>query len=1069
MLSNYDPGTINFKWIRKLAAYIILPWLFVFSGMMDIYSQSNLKFDRLTSENSITVKGLSQNTIYCLLQDSKGYIWLGTWDGLNKYDGYDFVIYNTSNGLSNPTINSIYEDDQGNIWIGTDHGLNILQRENGNLKQLFHAPDNSNSLSDNFITHIVDDRNGFIWISTAYGLNRFDKEKQIFNSFNFFERSGDSALTNYVTRVREDSSSLIWIATHRGLHCYDPQKQTFRDYKMEEDVNSPVFTKSNYIQDFAIDAGGRIYVATLNGLFLVQPGGGINHHLKVENQGRMGLSSNQVNAVLIDSKGLVWIGTSNGLDIYDPVNESIASYKAGVKITNLSNEDIRSIFQDQAGTMWIGTYKGLNKVDPSPSRFLHFHSDPDNSNSLAENIVYAILEVEENIVWIGTFAGVDIFDRKLEKFTSLKYKEHTPESLSSKKVRTLVLDSAGYVWIGTENCGLCKVDLKTGKITSLKHINNDSTTISEDNIMSSYVDSKGRIWVGTVNKGVNIIDPENGKIQFLSTSLLSKALLSDNKIWNIYEDREGNMWLGTNSGLDKISPDLRLLERFKHDPTNENSISSDRIFSIYQDTEGIFWIGTMGGGLNRYDPEKQQFEIYSDKNGLANNVVYGTLDDGQGNLWMSTNWGLSRFNKEMETFVNYDTKDGVQGNEFNVGAYFKNRNGEMYFGGMNGFNLFHPSEIAINKIPPRMTFTGFRVLNVLQDTDIEDGELIRLNYNENFFSIEFSALDYTNPAKNNYRYKLNNYDDEWNYANSGHRRAEYRKVDPGTYKFVVTGSNNDGVWNEQGISLTIIIRPPWWMTWLFRTSVVVISILLMWSIILLRIKSIRRKHELDKKLLTVEKQIFELEQKALRLQMNPHFMFNSLNAIQNFVLANDTDRAVNYLAKFSHLMRMVLANSTASLITLKDELKALTYYIDLEQLRFDNKFDYEIIRDPKIDEEFVEIPPLLFQPYVENAIIHGLVNSPKHGKIEIHIKHAAKGTLLCSIKDNGIGREKAIAIRNESGIKRQPKGMVITQERIEIFNKQNNRNFSVRITDLKDDHGEPAGTKVEFTIQYKEN
>ena len=275
-------------------------------------------------------------------------------------------------------------------------------------------------------------------------------------------------------------------------------------------------------------------------------------------------------------------------------------------------------------------------------------------------------------------------------------------------------------------------------------------------------------------------------------------------------------------------------------------------------------------------------------------------------------------------------------------------------------------------------------------------------------------------------------------------------------------------YNQDGISLTVIIRPPWWKNWIFRLAILVIFVATLWSVILIRIRNIRRKHSVEKKMLSIEKQIFELEQKALRLQMNPHFIFNSLNAIQNFVLANDTDKAVNYLAKFSHLMRMILANSTASMITLKDEMKALTYYIDLEKLRFDDRFDYIIMRDPSIDEEFVEIPPMLFQPYVENAIIHGLVNSPKRGLLEISIRRISTATLLCSIKDNGIGREKAIEIRNKSGIKRQPRGMMITQERIEIFNRQSRKNFSVKITDLKDEAGEPGGTLVEFTIQYKE-
>ena len=311
-------------------------------------------------------------------------------------------------------------------------------------------------------------------------------------------------------------------------------------------------------------------------------------------------------------------------------------------------------------------------------------------------------------------------------------------------------------------------------------------------------------------------------------------------------------------------------------------------------------------------------------------------------------------------------------------------------------------------------------------------------------------------------------DEDWIYTTASLRRAEYRKVSPGMYRFIVTGSNNDGVWNPVGVSLTIIVSPPWWKSWMFRIAFILMAVLLIWGLIYLRINNIRKKHEVEKKMLSIEKQIFELEQKALRLQMNPHFIFNSLNAIQNFVLSNDTDKAVNYLAKFSHLMRMILANSTASHIPLKDEMKALMFYMDLEKLRFDDKFTYEIHVDPAIDEEFIEIPPMLFQPYVENAIIHGLVNSPKQGLIEIWLKVVEKGTLRCIIQDNGIGREKAIEIRAKSGIKRQPRGMIITEERLQILNKQSSKNSLVRITDLKDDRGEATGTRIELDIQYKE-
>ena len=1054
--------------IRQLNRILILCLLYSTCRQVAVAQQPNIKFDRLTTEKTLTVKGLSQNSIYCLLQDARGFIWIGTWDGLNRYDGYDFIIYNTENGLSNPTVNSLCEDDEKNIWIGTDNGLNLLDRKSSSLHQFHNEPGNTNSISNNRINHLFQDKHGLLWISTAFGLNCLDKNKMIYKCYNFFERNADSVFSNFISHVIQDQEGRLWIGTHSGVHCFNPEKQTFKDYKMILDPANSEYARSNYIQDLEFDESGNIYAATLNGIFIINPDKGIIHHMELDEAKDRTLSGNQVNALLIDQKGLVWIGTNNGLDLYNPALNIISHFKSGGSTTSLSNDDVRSIYRDQAGTIWIGTYKGLNKVDQSPSRFTHFQNDPLEPNSLSDNIVYAILEDDKNLTWIATYGGINILDRKNDRFSYIRNDPDNPESLSSNKTRTLALDSSGYIWVGTESNGLNRIDRKTGKIRRYFSDPENKNSLSENNILCTTVDSTGRIWVGTANGGITVIDLKDNSYQFFSKNPESKIVLSDNRVWSIYEDREGNFWIGTNVGLDKISADFRNVKFYRNDPTNPNSISSDRVFSTYEDKNGIIWIGTMGEGLNRFNPVNEQFKVYTERNGLPNNVVYTTLEDEEGNLWLSTNWGLSKFNKVNEIFVNYDTKDGVQGNEFNAGAYFKNRHGEMYFGGMNGFNVFYPAEITLNRIPPRMVFTGLRILNDLVDTDIENGEIIRLSYTENFFAIEFSGLDYTNPSKNLYRYKLDNYDEGWIFANAGQRRAEYRKVDPGSYHFLVTGSNNDGIWNPEGISLTIIISPPWWRTWIFRSLLILLLVTLLWGSIILRIKSIKRKHEVDKKVLFIEKQVFELEQKALRLQMNPHFIFNSLNAIQNFVLINDTDRAVNYLAKFSHLMRMILANSTASFITLKDELKALTYYMDLEKLRFDNKFDYLITRDPSIDEEFVEIPPMLFQPYVENAIIHGFVNSPNPGLLDISLKRLSPGTLLCIIQDNGIGREKAIEIREKSGIKRQPRGMSITQERIEIFNKQSRQNFSVRIIDLKDEQGEPSGTRVEFTIQYKE-
>lgn len=1050
--------------IRTLAVAIIV-WLTLVSGLSA--QESELQFDQITTENTIKVKGLSQNSVYCLLQDSKGFMWIGTWDGLNKYDGYKFVVYNRESGLSNTTINALLEDDEKNIWIGTDFGLNKLNRESGDITRYFHESENPNSISDNFITHICQDAEGFIWIATSFGLNRFDKNLGIYTSYNFFDRKSDSARSNYITKIVQDSHGIFWIGTHYGLHCYNPVTGTFAPFDLGEDDGSVQAYNKLHVNDILVYPSGVLCVASRAGVDIIQPGKGLLKRLRAGDPALGGLLGNQVNALMTDRKGRLWVGSTEGIDLFDVNFFHIRSHTSGPGTLNLSNNDIRCIYQDPSGAIWIGTYKGLNKVDQSPSRFNHYQADDSDENSLSDNIVYAVLEDAAGLVWIGTYGGINTFNRQTKRFETIRHDPKHPGGLSSNKIRCMIVDQDGIIWIGTESSGVDRLDPRTGKFTYLYHSASDPNSITENSIISMMADSRGRIWIGT-GRGVNIYNPENGVNLKFSKNGPGNVRLSDDHIWSVYEDRKGYFWLGTSEGLDRINPTLDAVTTFRHIPGDANSLSVDRVFSVYQDQEGIYWFGTAGGGLNRFDESTGEFRIYTEAAGLPNNVIYATLEDSEGNLWIPTNWGISKFNKQTEIFVNYDSRDGLQGNEFNAGAYYRNPKGEMYFGGMAGFTVFDPEEILLNKVPPRVVITRVEVFNELRRDDLEDGEIIRLPYPENFFSVEFSALDFTNPSKNLYRYKLENYDEEWIFATALQRRAEYRKVAPGSYRFLVNGSNNDGVWNPEGASLTVIISPPWWKSWIFRVTLAVILVLLGWSLIYLRIRNIRKKHDVEKKMLRIEKQIFELEQKALRLQMNPHFIFNSLNAIQNFVLSNDTDKAVNYLAKFSHLMRMILANSTASNIPLKDELKALTYYMDLEKLRFDDKFVYEVHVDPGIDEEFVEIPPMLFQPYVENAIIHGLVNSPKPGLLEIWLQLAGKRALRCIIQDNGIGREKAIEIRARSGIKRQPRGMIITQERLQILNKQGNRDSVVKVTDLKDEAGEAAGTRIELEIQFKE-
>jgi hypothetical protein len=525
--------------------------------------------------------------------------------------------------------------------------------------------------------------------------------------------------------------------------------------------------------------------------------------------------------------------------------------------------------------------------------------------------------------------------------------------------------------------------------------------------------------------------------------------------------------VGTGNGLNRYDPVTETFLPYLHDLADTTSIGALHIFSVFQDSQGIFWLGTKGGGLNRFDKRSGSFKRYTTANGLPSNVVYGCLEDDEGNLWISTNWGLSKFDRKTGSFTNYDVKDGVQSNEFNLGAFFKNQKGEFYFGGMNGFNVFHPSDIKANPVPPQTVITSFAVFDKLLPGEYHDGDTVCLSSRENFFTISFSALDFTNPSKNRYRYRLQNYDDIWTMVTAGNRQASYTKVSPGTYLFTVYGSNNSGVWDKKGTSLTVIVTPLWYQSWLFRILFVLMFISAIGYIIWRRIQTMHLRHEVEKKMLDIEKQLYDTELQALRLQMNPHFIFNTLNSIQSFILENDTDRAVDYLGKFSQLMRSILINSRESSIPVQEELRALRYYMDLEKLRFNDKFDYSINVDPDVDEEFMEIPTMIIQPYIENSILHGLLHKQDKGLIKIKITLEGDH-LLWIIEDDGIGRQRAQEIQKESGLHSVSRGMLITRERLEVLNKMNREQFSVQIHDLTDGSGNAAGTRVEVRISGRE-
>lgn len=1053
----------NIRTIQLLVFFAIL--LFCTTGFAQ--PPSNIKFDRLFSENIKYVKGLSQNWIYDIHQDSYGYMWFGTWEGLNKYDGYDFTIYNEGDGLSDHIIYSILEDDEGQLWLGTGNGINLFDRKTQQFTQYTDIPGDTSNIFYKRVLSLIQSKDGYIWLGTGAGLIRFDKKTETFTPYLSTGQEYYSPRSNYILHLFEDNSGLIWVSTSYGLVIFDPAtERSTRYYHIPGDSTS---ISNNNVRCILQDHSGNFWGGTRMGLNYYDTTTQKIKHYFFDKNDPFSISGNWVTVIYEDNNDQIWIGTEDaGLNLYDRQNDRFIRYQNVLnEKSSLSNNRVYSIFEDKSGNIWVGTYRGVNKINKYANDFEHCLQTTDDNTSLNNNIIWSFTEDNDDNLWIATSKGLNIKDQNTQLFTYLAQDPLDENTIADNDVRTLLYTpELNCFWFGLWGSGMDKYDLDTKKITHFT-FNPNKNSISDDYINDILMDKKGMLWIST-GRGLDKFNPITGVFENFEHDPNNLNSISNNITICLLEDSEGNIWVGTDDGLNKFIVDENKFVRYKHDPENPNSLSHNTIFYIHEDQSGIIWVGTSGGGLNKIDPKTGSIQSYTTEQGLPNNLVYGIIDDQDGNIWASTNLGLSKLNVTTGQFVNYDVKDGIQSNEFNLGACYKSKDGKLYFGGMNGFNVFDPSSIRNNPNKPVVVISAFRKFNELQPEEFFDGDTIHLNYDDNFFSFEISALDYTNPSKNKFRYMLENVDQDWVYTDANSRIAEYKKVPPGDYIFKANGTNNDGVWSDEDISLTVIIVPPWYATWLFRISMAFVIIATVWIILYRRYKHVRNKHRVEKKMLEIEKQKFDLEQKALRLQMNPHFIFNSLNSIQSYIVTQDTEKAVQYLAKFSKLMRLILANSSYKYISMKEEVKSIEYYLELEKLRFENKFDFTLKVDKNIDQEFIQIPPMIVQPYIENAIIHGLLHKPTKGKLGINFD-LKDDSVICTVIDNGVGRKKSMEIYKASGIKRKSRGMLITKARLEILNRQSDDQFSVIIDDLKDNKGNAKGTKVTLNIHYRED
>ncbi|MES2287849.1 MAG: two-component regulator propeller domain-containing protein [Bacteroidota bacterium] len=874
----------------------------------------NTKFKHLSVND-----GLSDNYVHAIFQDREGFMWFGTGDGLNKYDGYKFTIYrhnpNDTNSFGAGTmVYCIYEDKEGLIWIGSEGSLSVFNKKDGKFKVYKNDPQNPNSISHNIITAINEDKEGIMWISTyGGGLNKLDKKTGNFFAYRNDPKDPNSISSDFVENFIEDPKGVFWIATFEGgkggLNSFDKNSKKFTYYSLGNSVQ--------LLFHIVEDTNGIIWMGTAGeGLiaFDKEKKTVIKQYLNAPKD-RHSLSQNTVFFPFEDSQGYLWAGSIHGINVMDKQSGKFTVLKNDPGSSySLSNNYITTIYEDNQGLIWIGTGGGgVNIYDRNNNNFIIYKNNSKNEKSLTNNMVYSIYEDSKGSMWMGTGkGGLTNFNRTTGEFNHLKGET----MIGGKKTSIPLIGSIQetddqQLWIGPPSYMVFGFDRSTHKYNILPTLTNEKDAIEAPGfIFGLLADSKKTLWAASPQGLFNLKIPEKKVISYKNDPDNPNSI-SENYVFNLFEDSQNNIWISTRStGLNVFERATGKFYCFKNDPKDPNSINNNVVNTIYQAPNGVLWIGTNGGGLNALILQNgknkftsgYKFYHFTDKDGLPNNVITGILPDDDGSLWIATNQGLCQFyasnylaltvkeyltkaiadiqkkdivKKDIAIFKNYDINDGLPSNSF-TGAMCKTKDGKMYMGSSDGLLSFLPSTIKNNTHKPPVYFTSFKIFEkeFPLDTPIATKRELVLSYKQSFFSFEFVALDYAQSSKNQYAFMMEGFDDKW--IDVGNRRyASYTNLDPGEYIFRVKASNNNGVWNEEGASIRIIITPPFWRTNIFYILCVLVASMIIFGYIKWRERKLNKEKRILEDQVTMRTK--ELTEANSEIVQKNHEITDSIN------------------------------------------------------------------------------------------------------------------------------------------------------------------------------------------------
>lgn len=1039
--------------------------------------------------------GLSQSIVNCMLQDRDGLIWLGTQDGLNVYDGIRFYHYQNipsdTNSLSNNYVLSICEDAQGTIWVGTmSGGLNCLDKRTGRFQTFQHAPQKKTGISGNNVWALAVDNQSNIYAGTSNGLNIYSAVDRKFTVLSHQPENPFSIPSDIVLSLFVDSGQNIWVGTNKGLAGFDLKNQTFHRISGPEDADNGMV-----VWNIREDDHNGLFLATNDGILHYD--GNIQKVTPLPHNRPPGAFT--VWSVLPLSDQQILSGAREGVLNYNPETRLFERFCHGHDQEAFDiAANVWCFMRDRSGLVWAGTDVGLIKISTSPPTFRTVSAE-NTTPKLSANAVNSILEDSEGNLWIGTEGGgLNMLRHGSSDFIVYRSGSDKKHDIAGDQIWSILEDADKNIWIGTYGQGISVLNRKTGEINHFRHGKSDPKRLSNNRILALLEDKNGDIWIGTRGGGLNRYLKNTGTFEFYLHDPEDDESIASNTVLSLTEDAEGNLWLGTfEGGLCKLDPDANTFKTWAHLPGDPNSLSNNNVWAIRFDNKNRMWLGTQGGlNLVENPMNRMLFKHITKRHGLPGNVIFGLAEDSGGNIWMSTFNGIARVNNSVLQNINdlsgysadpfnplitrFDESFGLQGNEFNQGASFQSPDGTIYFGGAGGYNKFHPDSIRLQHFNPPVIISGFRIFNrevpvysgidsknhqdhkIIHQDDryylprmITGMQKLTMTYRERVFSFSFASLDYTHPERNHFAYILQGFEDKWNHV--GNRNtATYTNLSPGTYTFRVRGTNASGIWSANEASLEITILPPFWKTKGFIAGIVII-------IILTTILIVRRIIINQKRKAVEEMEKMELQLKTIKNQIDPHFAFNAMNTIGSLVYKGDPDTVYDYFTRFARLMRNTLKDSEKISRSIKEEMEFVENYLAIQKTRFKDRFEYALFIDPTVNQE-TEIPKMIIQTHVENAIKHGLMNKESKGRLQITVDQDHE-KLRMTISDDGIGREEAARLKTPGS----KKGISITEKILSLYKKIFDYAITQEIIDLKDSNGKATGTKILITIDLAKN